>query len=162
MDQIYIGSFITRKRKEKNMTQLALAERLGVSNKTISKWETGKCMPDYGVIEPLCKELDITVAELLDGEERADNSVRVYDEAQVLELIKRMQALENQRTTLNGFILIIIGLALFLLHYHTDGKGIKNFISALLLGTSVADMSVGVYVVIKELAKQRQRQLDIM
>lgn len=45
------------------MTQAVLAERLGVSNKTISKWETGKCMPDYSVIEPLCKELGITILQ---------------------------------------------------------------------------------------------------
>ena len=68
MDQIMMGTFLAKKRKEKNMTQAALAERLGVTNKTISKWETGKCMPDYSVIELLCKELEITVAELLDGE----------------------------------------------------------------------------------------------
>ena len=55
MDQIMMGTFLAKKRKEKNMTQAALAERLGVTNKTISKWETGKCMPDYSVIELLCK-----------------------------------------------------------------------------------------------------------
>ena len=46
MEQITIGKFIAKKRKEQNLTQEQLAERLGVSNKTISKWETGKCMPD--------------------------------------------------------------------------------------------------------------------
>ena len=46
MDQRATGDFLARKRKEKNMTQMVLAEALGVSNKTISKWETGKCMPD--------------------------------------------------------------------------------------------------------------------
>ena len=45
----------------------ALAERLGVSNKTLSKWETSKCMPDYGVVERLCDELGVTIGELLDG-----------------------------------------------------------------------------------------------
>lgn len=155
MNQLYIGSFITKKRKEKNMTQAALAEQLGVSNKTISKWETGKCMPDYSVIEPLCKELDITVAELLDGEEKADNSVRVYDEIQVLDLIKRTQTLEDQRTILYGLLLIIIGLALLLLHYNIGGSNVKDFISGLLLGISIAEMLVGVYVVAGRLVKHR-------
>lgn len=50
MNQIAIGKFITKKRKEQNLTQEQLANRLGVSNKTVSKWETGKCMPDYSVI----------------------------------------------------------------------------------------------------------------
>ena len=155
MNQISIGSFITKKRKEKNMTQAALAERLGVSNKTISKWETGKCMPDYSVIEPLCKELDITVAELLDGEEKADNSIRAYDDLQILDLIKRTQALEDQRTSLYGLILIIMGLALLILHYNIGGSDIKDFISGLLLGISIAEMLIGVYVVARGLAGHR-------
>ena len=155
MNQISIGSFITKKRKEKNMTQETLAERLGVSNKTISKWETGKCMPDYNVIEPLCKELDITVAELLDGEEKVNNSIRVYDDLQVLDLIKRTQALENQRTSLYGFILIIMGLALLLLHYNIGGSSVRDFISGLFLGISIVEMLIGVYVVARGLSKHR-------
>ncbi len=122
MDQIMMGTFLAKKRKEKNMTQAALAERLGVTNKTISKWETGKCMPDYSVIELLCKELEITVAELLDGEEKTDKSVRVYDDTQILELLKRTQNLENQRTSLYGMILIIIGLAFLAIHFNIGGE----------------------------------------
>ena len=52
MNQITTGKFIAQKRKEKNLTQEQLAEKIGVSNKTISKWETGKCMPDYCIIVP--------------------------------------------------------------------------------------------------------------
>lgn len=51
MNQSATGKFISWKRKEKNLTQEQLAEKLGVSNKTISKWETGKCMPDYGFVK---------------------------------------------------------------------------------------------------------------
>lgn len=69
MDKNKIGSFIEIKRREKNLTQEQLAEKLGVSNKTISKWENGRSLPDYSVIEELCRELDITIAELLCGKE---------------------------------------------------------------------------------------------
>ena len=55
MNQYRSGQLIAQKRKEKNMTQAELAERIGVSNKSVSKWETGKCMPDYSVVEPLCR-----------------------------------------------------------------------------------------------------------
>ncbi|MEE1257476.1 MAG: helix-turn-helix transcriptional regulator, partial [Lachnospiraceae bacterium] len=68
MNQQATGKFIAQKRKEKSLTQEQLAEKLGVSNKTVSKWETGKCMPDYSVVKILCEELEITVAELMDGE----------------------------------------------------------------------------------------------
>ena len=52
MNQTAIGSYIAHKRREQNLTQEQLAQQLGVSNKTISKWENGKCMPDYSIIEP--------------------------------------------------------------------------------------------------------------
>ena len=57
MNQLVTGKFIALKRKQKNLTQEQLAEKLGVSNKTISKWETGKCMPDYSIVKSLCEEL---------------------------------------------------------------------------------------------------------
>ena len=96
MDQIAIGKFIAKKRKEKNFTQEQLAERLGVSNKTVSKWETGKCMPDYSVVKILCEELEITVAELMDGEAADERSVRAYDDEQIMDLLKRTQVLEKK------------------------------------------------------------------
>ena len=90
MNQSAIGNFITQKRKEKNLTQAQLAQILGISNKTISKWETGRCMPDYSIIKKLCEELGITLSELIDGEEEKE-SIRVYDDEQILELLKRIQ-----------------------------------------------------------------------
>ena len=156
MDQIMMGTFLAKKRKEKNMTQAALAERLGVTNKTISKWETGKCMPDYSVIELLCKELEITVAELLDGEEKTDKSVRVYDDTQILELLKRTQNLENQRTSLYGMILIIIGLAFLAIHFNIGGSNIRDFVSGVLVGRSIFEMLVGLYILSRGLGRQKK------
>lgn len=66
MNQLTIGKFIAQKRKEKNLTQEQLSEKLGVSNKTVLKWECGKCMPDYSIVKPLCQELGITVSELIE------------------------------------------------------------------------------------------------
>lgn len=54
MNQAAIGSYIARKRKEKNLTQEQLAEHIGASNKTVSKWENGKRMPDYSILQKLC------------------------------------------------------------------------------------------------------------
>ncbi len=97
MNYYKIGNFIGAKRREKNLTQEQLAEKLGVSNKTISKWETGKSMPDYSIIERLCDELDITIAELLDGEEHEANSKGLYDEEQVKSLLHKVQLLEDKQ-----------------------------------------------------------------
>lgn len=69
MNQQYIGKFIAACRKEKNMTQAQLAEQLGITDRAVSKWETGKSMPDSSIMLELCEILGITVNELLSGEE---------------------------------------------------------------------------------------------
>ena len=68
MDQIKIGKFIAESRKLQNMTQSDLAEKLNISNRAVSKWETGKSMPDPGIMQELCSYLNISVNELLSGE----------------------------------------------------------------------------------------------
>lgn len=68
MDQVKTGIFIAHCRKEKNMTQRQLADLLGISDKTISKWETGKGLPEAGCMVALCEALEISVNELLTGE----------------------------------------------------------------------------------------------
>lgn len=155
MNQIEIGGFIAKKRKEKNLTQAGLAEKIGVSNKTISKWETGKCMPDYNVIQKLCDELGISISELMDAEENETDSIRTYDEEQILDLIKRTQNLENQRTSLYGIILFVMGIALLTLHFVVGGSSFRDFLSGTLLGLSVGVMLVGVYVTVRGLVKQQ-------
>lgn len=85
MNQIIVGQFIALKRKEKNLTQGQLAEILNISNKTISKWETGKSMPDYSLINPLCEALDVTVSELLEGQA----SYNSMNEKQLIDLLRK-------------------------------------------------------------------------
>lgn len=152
MNQLVTGKFIALKRKQKNLTQEQLAEKLGVSNKTISKWETGKCMPDYSIVKSLCEELEVTVAELMDGEISEENSVRTYDDEQILDLLRRTQELEKQKNMLYGIMLIVMGIAVQALSYAIGGSDFKDFISGLLLGLSIGEMLVGVYVVGKSLA----------
>ena len=152
MDQIITGKYISHKRKEKNLTQEQLAEKLGVSNKTVSKWETGKCMPDYSVVRTLCEELGITVAELMDGEDAEEKSVRAYDDEQIMDLLRRTQELEKQKNLLYGILLIVMGIVLQALSHTLGGSGVKDFFSGLLLGISIAEMLVGVYVVGRSMA----------
>ena len=154
MNQIAIGNFIEKKRKEQNLTQAQLAEKLGVSNKTVSKWENGKCMPDYGVIQPLCTELGVTVSELMDGEEQAQDSIRAYDDEQILDLIKRTQALESQRETLVGIILIVMGMALGAMSFTLGGSDVKDFFSGLMMGLSCGSMLAGICVAVRSIAKR--------
>lgn len=147
MNQLLTGKFIFQKRKEKNLTQEQLAEKLGVSNKTISKWETGKCMPDYSVVKNLCEELEITVTELMNGESVEDKNVRTYDEEQVMDLLKRIQDLLKQKDLLYGIVLIVMGIALQALSHSFGGSDVKDFFAGLLFGISIAEMLIGIYVV---------------
>ena len=73
MDQEKIGVFISTLRKEQGMTQQQLADAIGVSNKTISKWECGKGMPELALIVPLCHILQISINEFLSGEHLLEN-----------------------------------------------------------------------------------------
>ena len=154
MDQIAIGRYIARKRKEQNLTQEQLSEQLGVSNKTISKWENGKCMPDYSLIQKLCEALDVTLPELMDGEDAAENSVRVYDDEQILDLLRRTQELERQKGVLCGFVLIVLGIASGAMSKTTGGTDVQNFLSGVLMGLSVAEILAGIWVAGKTFLKQ--------
>lgn len=88
MNQEKIGKFIAENRKLKKLTQVELAEKLGVTDRSVSKWENGRCMPDLSLFEPLCEELDISINELLSGkkiqkeeyqEELEENIVNTID-----------------------------------------------------------------------------------
>lgn len=104
-------------------------------------------MPDYTVIKSLCGELKVTVSELMDAEEMEEKSVRVYDDDQILDLLRRTQELEKQKVTLTGVILIVMGIALQALSQTLGGSDVKDFFSGLLLGLSVAEMLAGIYVI---------------
>mgnify|MGYP001019740169 CR=1 FL=1 len=147
MNQMIIGRFIAQKRKERNLTQEQLAERLGVSNKTVSKWECGKCMPDYRIIEHLCQELDISIAELMNGETKGESDARIYDNQQILDILARIQQLEAQKHTLIGILVLVMGIALLALSHTVGGTPVRDFISGVMLGLSVAEMVVGIYIV---------------
>ena len=151
MDQIAIGRYIARKRKEQNLTQEQLSEQLGVSNKTISKWENGKCMPDYSLIQKLCEALDVTLPELMDGEDAAENSVRVYDDEQILDLLRRTQELERQQNILYGLVLIVLGIASGAMSKTTGGTDVQKFIAGILMGLSAAETLSDIWIIGKKL-----------
>ena len=92
MDQVQIGLFIAELRKEQGLTQQQLADRLDISNKTVSKWETGKGLPDVGLMLPLCGLLGISVNELLSGQRLAEDRYREKAEENMLHLLRRRSA----------------------------------------------------------------------
>lgn len=87
MDQIRIGAFISERRKAKGLTQSRLAEELGITDKAVSKWETGRSMPDLSLFMPLCALLGITLNELFAGERIADERLREKADEVLMEVI---------------------------------------------------------------------------
>ena len=151
MNQTTIGKFIAQKRKEKNLTQEQLAEKLSVSNKTISKWETGKCMPDYSIIESLCKELNITISELMDGEEQEEKSIRMYDEEQIMDLIERSQKLQRHKGVLIGLLYISISASIGRMAEFFNWSSFAEIISISITVASVVVAFIGVCFAIKSM-----------
>ena len=97
MDQVKIGKFIASCRKEQGMTQAALAEKLGISDRAVSKWETGKSLPDSGIMLELCELLNINVNELLSGEKIM---VEAYDKKAEENLIAMSREVEEKNRQL--------------------------------------------------------------
>lgn len=154
MNQMTIGGYIAKKRREENLTQEQLAEMLGVSNKTISKWENGKCMPDYSIIQELCDSLHITISELMDGQDKEEGSNNTHTDKEILDLLRRIQELENQKNILYGLVLIVFGIACGAMSKATGGTHVQDFVSGILMGISVAVILVGIWTVGKQLTNK--------
>ncbi len=97
MDQIKIGKFIAECRKIQNLTQMQLSEKLGITDRAVSKWENGKAMPDSSVMLELCEILGITVNELLCGEKINMENKNQQNEKLLLDMAKEM---ENKNKTI--------------------------------------------------------------
>lgn len=107
MDQVKIGKFIAECRKKNNLTQLQLAEKLGITDRAVSKWENGKAMPDSAIMLDLCKILKISVNDLLSGEEVG--TMNTYDEKlekNLVEMVKQKEEMDKRLLSLE----ILIGV----------------------------------------------------
>lgn len=113
MDQTRIGTFIAVLRKEKGLTQKELAEQIGISDKTVSKWETGNGMPDIAYLSPLCEVLDINVNELLSGEKLPSEEYLGKAEENMKHLMQENQNNKNAADAGHGGI-ALLAVAVFL------------------------------------------------
>lgn len=115
MNQEKIGKFIASLRKEKNLTQQELAEKLGVSDKSVSRWENGKTMPDLSLMQPLCQELGITINELLSGEKIKKEEYQDRLEKNILNTIDYSNKKIKHTKMIFIFLMTMIGVFLITL-----------------------------------------------
>ena len=110
MNQERIGKFIAKCRKDKKMTQSELAEKLGVTDKSIGNWENGRNMPDLSLFKPLCDELDITINDLLSGERISKEEYQEKFEENIVNTIDYSTKKINRYGNVIGLLLVIFGL----------------------------------------------------
>ena len=140
------GVYLATKRREKNWTQQQLAEKLGVSSKTISKWERGLCLPDYSMIEALCQQLSITVSELLAGQDEKEAR-----HVELENLLERVSQLEKQRSLLSLVVMVLMGMIMMQLSHGIGGSVVQDFMSCALLGMGAGICVVGIFLVVYQI-----------
>lgn len=113
MDQIKIGKFIAERRKKAKLTQMQLAEKLGITDRAVSKWERGLSLPDASIMLELCDILEISVNDLLCGEEISMDNYNKELENNLLEVIKQKQEADKRLLRLEVFVGVISTLILF-------------------------------------------------
>lgn len=106
MDQVKIGRFIAERRKAANLTQMQLAEKLNITDRAVSKWETGKSMPDSSIMPELCDILNISLNDLFNGEVIVMKNYKEKSEKLIIEMAKQKEEADKKLLTLE----ILIGL----------------------------------------------------
>ena len=132
MDQVKIGKFIAQCRKNKNLTQLQLAEKLNITDRAISKWETGKGIPDSSIMLELCNELGISVNELLSGEVIKVENYNEKAEENLLEMAKKEEA-QNKKMRMYEMVIGCISSITFLILVFTLSFAVENVIAKVIL-----------------------------
>ena len=142
MDQIRIGKFIAESRKSKNLTQRQLADTLSISDKTISKWECGKGLPEVSLMLPLCAALDITVNDLLSGEKVSSTDYEKKAEGNMINLMKENEENRNRMalSIITAVITIIAVCALIVIVSFID---LPTAVRMILIAFSIAVGAAG-------------------
>ena len=142
MDQVKIGKFIADRRKKANMTQLQLAEKLGITDRAISKWETGRTLPDSSIMLELCGMLGITVNDLLTGEVVTMDHYNKEMENNLLEMVKQKEAADKRLLRMEIVLGIIAVLPLIAAAIITMIVPMEEWKGGLLAGLSLLPLLI--------------------
>ncbi len=126
MNQEKIGKFIAYCRKEKNMTQEELAQKLHLTDKAISKWENGRSLPDLSILEPLSKTLDVSINEILSGEKIKEEELKDHTDKNIIDVVNYSdEKIKRIKRTIKVSSIIMI-IALATLMFASDYDHIKE------------------------------------
>ena len=144
MDQIKIGRFIAERRKQKNLTQMQLAEKLSITDRAISKWETGKSLPDSSIMLELCSILEITVNDLLSGEVVTVDNYNKELENKLLEMVKEKEKADKQLLAMEVFIGVLASVLLFSLVFVAAFVQMEDWLRVVLIAVGFVVFIIGV------------------
>lgn len=144
MDQIKIGKFISLKRKENGITQSELSEKLGISDRAISKWENGICLPDVDNMLELCKILNITINDLFSGEvvDMKDNEKKL--EENLLEMTKLKEQRDKELLILEIFIGVIVSIIMLLCILLASFVSMQDWLKITLIIIGIIPFIIGI------------------
>lgn len=144
MDQIKIGKFISLKRNERSITQSELAERLNITDRAISKWENGVCLPDASNMLDLCNILDITINDLFSGEvvDMKDNEKKL--EENLLEMVRTKEQRDKELLTMEIFIGVIISIIMIACILIASFVSMEDWLRVILIIMGVIPFAIGI------------------
>jgi len=144
MDQIKIGKFISSKRKEKNITQSELAEKLNITDRAISKWENGICLPEANNMPELCKILDITINDLFSGEivDMKDNEKRL--EENLLEMTKIKEERDRELLSIEIYIGVTVTIIMLVCILIASLVDLPNWLRIVLIIIGIVPFTAGI------------------
>lgn len=144
MDQIKIGKFISLKRKEKNITQSELAEMLNITDRAISKWENGICLPDVNNMPDLCEILNITINDLFSGEvvDMRENEKKL--EENLLEMARIKEQRDKELLSMEIFIGIIVSITMFTFIFIASFVSMSNWLRIVLITIGIILFIIGI------------------
>ena len=144
MDQIKIGKFICTKRKEKHITQSELSEMLGITDRAISKWETGTCLPDANNMPDLCKILDITINDLFSGEvvDMKENEKKL--EENLLEMARIKEQRDKELLKMEIFIGVIVSIVMLVCVSIVSFINMQNWLRVILIIIGIIPFAIGI------------------
>ena len=144
MDQVKIGKFIAERRKMNGLTQMQLAEQLNITDRAVSKWETGKAMPDTSIMLELCNILKISVNDLLSGEVVSVDNYNKQMENNLFEMVKQKEAADKRLLSLEIFIGVLVTAVFLALVFVAAFMSMADWLRIVLIMIGVIPFAIGI------------------
>lgn len=171
MDQKKTGSFLRELRKEKQLTQEQLAERFGVTSRSVSRWETGSNMPDLSILVELADFYDIDIRDIIDGERKGEDMNKEEKEKERLQLVADYAETEKNTLLMRlrifsivGLVSLIAGLVMLVLG-GDNNLPVYDYLVGSLIGIAIGALLVAVFYstgILESMRKKKRKHMKVL